>query len=203
MSASVALVVACGGAAGPPAGPKHIPENSEEAATECPKERKGAQEAREALLGRDDPDLRRAAAQRVMAHAECERNAALQRPLPGGTQDQILTGIRALRAAVRDASNLFGEVVRYDVPGPSGKALLLDSQLTMEFARRLDAIEGPSDLEGREAMIFRAELADARRTLEEQAVLQLEQAATMQDPPELHGQACALLAEMGRSAPGC
>ncbi len=41
----------------PPMGPKHVPSNTKEANTPCPKERQAAQTAREALLGVTDPAL--------------------------------------------------------------------------------------------------------------------------------------------------
>ena len=107
-----------------------------------------------------------------------------------------------MSAVVRDAGNLFGEVVRYDVPGPSERALLANAELVAAFAKRVGTVSQPTDLEGREAMMFRSELEDSKRTLENKAALLLEQAATS-GAADVAREACALLAAMGRSSQVC
>lgn len=201
-----ALVLSMGcGAAGPPAGPKHVPSNTEEAATACPKERKSAQEAREGLLGSEKPALsvRAEVAAKVLAHGDCEAEAAGAMPVPAGSQDEILAGIRTIRLAVRDASNLYSEVRGYDAGAATAVALLADADLTLSFATTLGKIEAPSELEARAAIEFRQELDGARGTLREQAELVLRQALVSDGSDSITERACQRLGLMGASAPTC
>lgn len=200
--ALLAVTLGCG-AAGPPAGPKHVPSNSEEAVTACPKERKAAQQAREALLGSDAPELTAQASQRVLAHGHCEAKAALAMPHPSGTQDQVLDSVRTLRVAVRDASNLFAEVRRYGDESMSQESLLADAKLTIGFAGIVANVGPPSDLDPVSGSQFQAELRDASQTLRGQAELLIQQALTSEGAQPDTAELCALLTTLGGQAPAC
>lgn len=196
------ISLGCGGV-GPPAGPKHVPSNSEEAGTACPKERKGAQGAREALLGSDAAALIAKASRLVLVHGRCEATAALAMPRPAGTQDQVLEGVRAIRIAVRDASNLFSEVRRYDDEANSQESLLGDAKLTVGFAEIVATVGPPSDLDPVAGRQFQAELREASEILRGQAELLLQQALTSEGATSNTAELCALLASLGGRAPSC
>ncbi|MCP4448875.1 MAG: hypothetical protein GY811_26615 [Myxococcales bacterium] len=193
---AIATILGCG-AASPPAGPKHVPSNSEEAATACPKERKAAQTSREALLGSEEPSLSTAAAKSVLAQAHCEANAALGGPAPSGTQDQILAGLREIRLAVRDAGSLFAEVRRYGDIAFSQESLLADAKLTIGFADIVGSVQPPDELDPRAAEEFRTELGLAKKTLRGQAELLLQQSLTSEGHEKVAAEACKLLEELG------
>lgn len=198
----LAVCLGCG-AASPPSGPKHVPANTAEAATACPKERKSAQEAREALLGSEDPQLTATASSLVLAHAHCEAKAALAMPTPTGTQDQVLDSVRAIRIAVRDASSLFAEVRRYGDVAESQESLLADATLTVGFAEIVANVAPPSDLDPLAGRQFQAELRDAAQTLRSQAELLLQQALSSEGAASNTGELCALLTSLGGQAPAC
>ncbi len=184
-------------------GPKHVPSNTAEASTPCPKERQAAQVAREALLGVSDPTLANTASKRVLAHAHCEAAAALAMSAPSGTHDQILSELRALRTPMRDAGNLFGEVLRYEDVADSQEALLANAKLTVGYAEIVDRVSSPSELDTQEASLFRSELAEASRTLRSQASLLLQQALASEGSDSVAAEACPLLASLGARSTAC
>tara|TARA_R110002096_G_scaffold436038_2_gene665847 strand:- start:114563 stop:115162 length:600 start_codon:yes stop_codon:yes gene_type:complete len=190
-------------AAGPPKGPKHVPSNTEEARTACPKERKAAQAARELLLGSDDPAAPAKASERVLAHGHCEAKAALAMPRPVGTQEQVLDMVRAIRVAVRDASSLFSEVRRYDDETNSQESFLADAKLTIGFADMVASVGQPTDLEPMAAGQFQAELRDASKTLRGQAEMLIQQALASAPNPAHQSALCELLRSLDGSSAAC
>ncbi len=171
-----------------------MPSNTKEAQTACPTERKNAHQAREDLLGSSDVALSEAAAEAVLAHARCEAAAALALPRPIGTQEAILAQVRAIREAVRDAVTLFTEVRRYADASRATASFIGDVELTLAFAQIVSEVSAPTDLEPRDGHAFRAELADAARTLRSQAALTIEQALASTDVATSRDVLCALLA---------
>lgn len=186
---SVVLVSACGSAQ-PPAGPKHETSNTKEAATPCPKEREAAQEARELLLGSQDPTPGARVGVAVMAQASCEAEALRVLPVPSGTHDNILTGLRNLRSQMQDASNLYEEVLRNPLRKLHGHAYLGQAKLMGDFATKVAAIVPPVDLDGPAKLEFESELSQAL------AILHAER-----DALEMKG--CLTLAEQGERHASC
>lgn len=182
-------MVACGSAQ-PPAGPHHEMSTTQEAATACPRERKAAQEARELLLGSQDPELQLRAGSAVMVQASCELTALRAMAVPSGTHDHILAGLRHLREQKQDANNLYEEALRSPVARLHGPAYLGQSQLTEAFASKVSAIIPPVDLDGPAKLEFESELSQAL------AILRAERDA-------LQVKGCVALSEQEESHPSC
>lgn len=213
----VVLLAACLGLGcgpdSPPAGPKHVPTDSAEAKTACPEPRNQAQAARENLLGvelggEQGSALNRAAAEAVLAHAECEAQALSALPPVSGTHDQILAGLRAMRQQMQDATNLFREVARYDPGAIAIRASLAEAKLQLDFAAQVAKVSAPADLDARGREAFESELAGATQVLRlEVSVLvesALESIGATPEASALKPQACQLYqAAMKRPAAGC
>lgn len=196
-------VTACASSAMPPSGPKHVPSDSSETTTECPKERTQAQRAREALLDASSEGLRLQAAERVFAHGQCEAKVASALPAPSGSQDNILTALRAMRDQMQDAINLFREVGRYQAPLFAVRATIAEARAKLHFAELVAAIASPTDLDAKSRTAFESELAEAVRTLQLEARMSLrkalELARTTAGANEQQNEACQLLTTLGTS----
>ena len=170
---NLAVLVFLGGAcssAQPPAGPKYSPNPSKEAPTQCPSERKAAQEAREAALGAEVAETGDSVAKAVFAHALCEVEALEQMPaISAPSQDGVLESIRLRRQQANTAVNLFKEVASNGPAGWNTRGLVGQARAYLSLARTVESVVPPAELDARGQAEFRGELGDAVTTLEEQA----------------------------------
>ncbi len=104
---------------------------------------------------------------------------------------------------MRDAGNLFGEVLRYEVVADSQEALVANAKLTLGYADIVDQISSPAGLDPQEASMFRSELAEASRTLRSQASLLLQQVLASEGSDVVAAEACQLLVSLGVSSAAC
>ena len=198
----------CSSSAGPPAGPTHVPSDSHEAETACPAERLEAQSAREMLLGQDVSGesgvaLRRSAAEKVLAHGECEAAAADAMPKADGDHDQILTNLRAHREQVHTATHLLREVSRYDEEGYGARASIAEAKLKLAFASTVAAVQPPADLDVRGRLAFESETSSAAQVLRLEAATLLETLlGGMAESDPLQAEACRLLTQSGQATSG-
>jgi hypothetical protein len=208
LHAALAVALAgCASKAMPPAGPKHVPAASAEAETECPKERAQAQAAREALLGETAEELRLQAAESVFAHGQCESQVFSALPAPTGTQDQILSALRAFRKQMQNAINLFREVPRYDAPLLAVQASVAEADVKLRFSQVVASITPPAELDDKTRVAFETELTEAVKVLrlEASTILNaaLDAAQTTDGTSEAEAESCRLLATIPVSNAHC
>jgi hypothetical protein len=163
--------VACGGGgAGPPAGPAYTPVGSPEAESACPTEWEAAKKAREDHLELSSASTREAAARAVLAQADCERNVLASRRVAAGEHAAIIAALEELRAAHRDAGNLYREVIGYELASPAVAARVGLGKLHLAFAALLAATPTPTDMpDPGEQAAWRAEIDGLVATFQSEA----------------------------------
>ncbi len=163
----------CGsGSSGIAPPPPYTPVNTPQAATECPAERDAAQEAREDLLEHGQAAHRERAAERVFAHAECERARFDAMPIPVDREDMMIESLRAARMQYQTALNLYAEVGKYQVLRWSVGAHTRTGALAAKFADRLRTVNAPADMTDKVDRInFVSDLAAFAEDYERQAAI--------------------------------
>jgi hypothetical protein len=187
----VVLVAACA-AKHPPRGPEYKPEQTPEPTTACPKEAAAARKAREALIGEDDPLLRAQTAEKVFAHAECERLQFDAMRLDAEDEAMFKEGVRKLKAQLASTDNLYGEVTNYTVPSWSVGAHARSGDLYHAYADKLRRTEpGMAIADPSTRALWFAEMEELGRQVDAEAAKRWDQALDLVDlgPPEFTQQA--------------
>jgi hypothetical protein len=168
------LAAACG-SQGPPVGPEHTPVNSPEARSGCPAEWKRAKQAREDLIGTAGPARERAAraaAQAVLAQAECEHRRFAGWRIEAGSQGMMAAELRGARRYYLSTRTLYEEVTRYGDAASSVGAWARLADLHLAFARKLDGMPAPVDVQAPDARSdYRRQMRQLMSTFEIEAAL--------------------------------
>ncbi|HTE50971.1 MAG TPA: hypothetical protein VK698_08885 [Kofleriaceae bacterium] len=149
--------------------------NSPEAATRCPAEWHEAKKARESLIaaaGAARPPLARRAAQAVMAQAECEQKRFASWRIEVGSQAIMAAELRAVRRQYLTTSTLYEEAAGYGDRVTSVGAWARLADLHLGFARLLDELPVPVDVQAPAARAdYRRQMRELMSTFEIEAAL--------------------------------
>ena len=169
-----ALAAACG-SQGPPVGPEHTPVNSPEAQSGCPAEWKRAKQAREDLIGTAGAARERAAraaAQAVLAQAECEHRRFVSWRIDAGSQGMMAAELRGARRYYLSTRTLYEEVTRYGDAASAVGAWARLADLHLAFAQKLDGMPAPVNVQAPDARSdYRRQMRQLMSTFEIEAAL--------------------------------
>ena len=168
------LAAACG-SQGPPVGPEHTPVNSPEARSGCPAEWKRAKQAREDPIGTAGAARERAAraaAQAVLAQAECEHRRFDSWRIDAGSQGMMAAELRGARRYYLSTRTLYEEATRYGDAATSVGAWARLADLHLAFAQKLDRMPAPVDVQAPDARSdYRRQMRQLMSTFEIEAAL--------------------------------
>lgn len=149
--------------------------NSPEARSSCPAEWKRAKQAREDLIGTAGAANQRAArgaARAVLAQAECEHRRFVSWRIDAGSQGMMATELRGARRYYLSTRTLYEEVTRYGDAASSVGAWARLADLHLAFARKLDQMPAPVDVQASDARSdYRRQMRQLMSTFEIEAAL--------------------------------